>query len=272
MLLSRESLRYFKFAPRRVVPAAALAGGNRFVTLSDLNLLLGDTMTNKTVVASDRNLLTQAAALERVLSRGIEIQTVLDLGAAGGAWSRAVHQSLFPEARFHLFEAQTNWKSELESTIASHPQLSFVNAAAAQSPGECFFKLPDSNPFGGRAFETETCSGLTKLPCVSIDSEVSRLNLNGPFFIKFDIHGLENEVLNGATQTLRSTNLIMMEMLFYAAQGRAVPNLMNRLMDLGFHCVDIAEPTFRPYDRTFWQLDMLFVKTERPEIQYRQFS
>ena len=46
---------------------------------------------------------------------------------------------------------------------------------------------------------------------------------------------------------------------------------MLHLDELGFRCVDMAEPMFRPFDDALWQLDMFFVRRDRPEASYDQF-
>jgi FkbM family methyltransferase len=215
--------------------------------------------------------LTHLAALERVLERGVEIATVIDLGAAGGGWSSSMKQGPLPHCRFHLIEAQPRWREQLEQSVAAVPDLSFTHAAVAERDGECWFQIPDANPYGGRAYESESTDGLVRVPAVCIDSEVERQGLEGPFAIKFDIHGLEREVLRGARRTLQRTNLLVMEMLNYGDDGRYFPELLAHVTELGFQCVDIAEPMWRPHDGAFWQLDMFFVPMSRPEACYRGF-
>ncbi len=215
--------------------------------------------------------LTHEAAMRRVLLRGVEIATVIDLGAATGAWSRSMKQHLLPHAHFHLIEAQPRWRDELAKCVAEVEDLSVTHAAVAERDGECWFQIPDENPYGGRAYESADRDDLVKVPAVAIDSEVERRGLAGPFALKFDIHGLEREVLAGARRTLESTNLIVMEMLNYAGDGRYFADLMGHVVDLGFQCVDVAEPMWRPRDGAFWQLDMFFVPMKRPEARYRGF-
>ncbi len=221
-------------------------------------------------IETDAAELTQEAAMRRVLLRGAEIATVIDLGAATGSWSRSM-KPLLPHAHFHLIEAQPRWREELERCAAEVEDVSVTHAAVAEREGECWFQIPDENPYGGRAFESDSGDGLVKVPAVSVDSEVERHGFEGPFALKFDIHGFEREVLRGARRTLESTSLIVMEMLNYHDEGRRFPDLLGHVTELGFQCVDVAEPMWRPWDGAFWQIDLFFVPKHRPEGRYRLF-
>ena len=47
---------------------------------------------------------TMSCAIQRLLQRNIEIQTVIDVGASDGRWSELCMQS-YPEAFYYLIEA-----------------------------------------------------------------------------------------------------------------------------------------------------------------------
>lgn len=49
------------------------------------------------------------------------------------------------------------------------------------------------------------------VPQKTIDNSVLEHSLKGPFLLKFDTHGFEIPILEGAAQTLLATNIIIME-------------------------------------------------------------
>jgi hypothetical protein len=43
------------------------------------------------------------------------------------------------------------------------------------------------------------------------------------------------------------------------------------LATMGFRCVDLAEPRYRPYDNSFWQADLVFTRSDREQFNYTGF-
>jgi FkbM family methyltransferase len=215
--------------------------------------------------------LRMSLALRRVLGRGITIRTVLDLGAAKGDWTR-VMQEVMPAEHYHLLEARESFRPDLEALCAADRRFSFTLSAVADHDGECYLFTPDDNPYGGWAANRQLLPDMKPVPCVCLDGEMKRLGLRGPFAIKFDIHANEMEVLAGAEEVLRQTELVIFEMLFWADDGLRVPRYLTKLHELGFWLVDMADPLRRARDECLWQVDMLFVKKSRPEAQYRGWT
>jgi FkbM family methyltransferase len=53
------------------------------------------------------------------------------------------------------------------------------------------------------ASETKLDQNCIEVPVVSIDSELERRKLDGPYLLKLDIHGFEVPILKGAIETLK---------------------------------------------------------------------
>jgi hypothetical protein len=39
----------------------------------------------------------------------------------------------------------------------------------------------------------------------------------------------------------------------------------------GFRCIDLFDVLYRPYDNALWQMDIMFVRADRPEFEYKRF-
>ena len=63
-------------------------------------------------------------------------------------------------------------------------------------------------------------AGTPRYTQTTIDHEVATRGLRGPFMIKLDTHGRKGEILYGADQTLKDTNLLMIEVNNFADRGR----------------------------------------------------
>ncbi len=212
-------------------------------------------------------------ALKRIAARGISINTVIDVGASNGSWSLETRQC-WPEAHYHLVEANAQHKPALDAVCRTTPRFSYVLAAASDEPGTVFFDGSDS--FGGLAMKGESASrpGAHGVPAVTLDGEVKSKGLVGPYLVKLDTHGFEVPILNGAKEVLARANLVVIETYNFQLEPDSLKFWqMCRFMDeLGFSVIDISEPLWRLKDDAFWQIDILFIPKNRPEFSYNRYA
>jgi FkbM family methyltransferase len=208
-------------------------------------------------------------ALRRIAARGLEVGSVIDIGASNGAWSLAA-MPFFPRAKYLLIEAQQVHEPHLKSFTAAHANAQYVLKAAGEKPGSVFFDAADS--FAGQA-RTSMAPGLIEIPVTSVDHEVAARVLPGPYLLKFDVHGFELPILRGAEKTMAQTDLIVMECYnFKIADEMLLFYDMCRYMDEhSFRVVDISEPLWRYRDNAFWQMDFFFVRSDRSEFQSNSY-
>ncbi|GAA4247982.1 FkbM family methyltransferase [Azospirillum formosense] len=214
-------------------------------------------------------ILGHANSLQRIHKRGVDCRTVIDVGASDGRWSQMA-RTFWPDAHYHLIEAFDHWNGALEALTANDPRLTYTLAAAGVEDGETSFTNSADDPFGGTAMPGAGALQWT-VRQVSLDCEVERLGLEGPFLVKLDTHGTEREILAGARRVLENCGLLVIEMYNYGEDSRRFPAMCQHVESLGFHCIDMAEPMYRDHDRAFWQVDFFFVRKERPEAAYPSF-
>src|SRR5437899_2131130 len=148
------------------------------------------------------------AALQRLAKREIVIQTVIDVGASDGAWSRQVLK-VFPKVRVLCIEAQQAHEPALREFMAGNSRAGYVLAAAGPRIGQISFD--DTALFGGSAAEYAPEGKVTQVAMTTIDHEIAKRSLPGPYLIKLDTHGFELEILDGAKQALEQTNAVVIE-------------------------------------------------------------
>jgi FkbM family methyltransferase len=218
--------------------------------------------------STDRS--TMEGAFRALKARGPAFNTVVDIGASTGIWSEALMRH-FPSCGYLLIEAQPVHEAALRGFCSRHPNAQFVLAAAGDRKGYIFFDAAD--PFSGQASHERTEAADIELPVTTVDSEVRARKLNGPFLLKFDTHGFELPILKGAVDTLAKTDVIIMECYNFriAPECLTFDEMCRHLADLGFRCIDLVDPLYRPYDDAFWQMDLVFVRQTRPEFSYRQY-
>ena len=237
---------------------------NRILALVGLRLSRITTQVRNNPLSFDDNRI-------RLDQRRVQINTVIDIGASNGCWSQKI-QPIYPQAFYLLIEANTCHKKDLMAFKTNNPASDFVLAVAGDAVGEIFFDK--SNPFGGVASHTKSEKFNTRLPCITVDDEVKKRKLEGPFLLKLDTHGFEAPIFDGAEETLKNTNLIFVETYNFDIEPTSLRfwEMCQFLYEKGFRPIDLCEPMHRPKDGAFWQIDILFVRNDREEFKSNNYD
>jgi FkbM family methyltransferase len=216
------------------------------------------------------NCFSMQSALERCVERGLEINTVIDVGASDGRWSRACMKSL-PDANYLLIEAQSIHKDGLDLFKREFTKGDYVLAAAGSSDGKIYFD--NENPFGGLASETKLEQNCIEVPVVSIDRELERRKLEGPYLLKLDTHGFEVPILEGAKNTIKNASLVIIETYNYKLTGDSLRfwEMCSYMEKLGFVPIEMVDLMLREYDHSFWQMDTFFIPSNNKEFSYNSY-
>lgn len=205
------------------------------------------------------------AVFHRLKQRGVPFTTVIDIGASDGCWTRKL-QAVFPDTGALLVEANVVHEPALAEFVAQQPGCDYVLAAAADRVGDIWFD--DSDPWTGLASHEPGENNTSRLPCTTVDHEISHRELGGPFLLKLDTHGFEVPIIDGAQQTLQHTEVIIVETYNFDINAQALRfwELCDHLAQRGFRPIDLMEPMFRPGDQALWQFDLVFLRADRPEF------
>jgi FkbM family methyltransferase len=214
--------------------------------------------------------LALSSALKRVIGRNISIQSVIDVGASDGMWTK-IARTFLPSANYLLIEANTIHEPALKEYVTSLADTEYRLVAGGAEDGRIFFDASD--PFGGAA-SYEKQESYIELPVRSIDSLVDELQLAPPYLLKLDTHGFEVPIFEGATKTLEETNLIIVEVYNFRITQDSL--LFNEMCDYlgkkGFRVIDLCDPLFREHDEAFWQADFFFIRADSNEFQHNSYK
>lgn len=210
--------------------------------------------------------------LGRLARRGIPFQTVIDIGASDGKWAALCHRE-FPEARVLGVEPLLERETALNRRKKNHPWFDYaICLAGAEDHTEATLTVaPDLDGsavgHGGRG-EARSC------PVRTLDSLVREKALPEPFFLKFDTHGYETAILEGARETLPRSSVILMETYNFklTSEAQRFEEMIQNLAGLGFRVADLAEPMLRPKDQVLWQADFLFLRADQPSFNDPSFA
>lgn len=214
--------------------------------------------------------LDMRSILSHLAQRDGSLGTIVDIGASDGRWS-AQALRLFPQARCLGVDPLAERAAALERLKRREPRFDY-EVCAAGALEETTVELAvtadlDGSTVGG-------AGQMRKVPSRSIDSIVRRRGYRGPFLLKFDTHGFEVPILEGATQTLAETRFIVMEVYNYRhVAGTLLFHEMCQLLDgHGFRCFNMADPLQRPLDGCLWQMDLFYARKDHEffrESSYR---
>lgn len=212
---------------------------------------------HKPAVIEDNNF-TMLNALKRCKNRGLEVNTVVDVGASNGKWTEECLQVL-PNAHYLLVEAQVGHKEALDTFVARNRKAEYVLAAAGSDDDTIYFD--NTGLFGGVASKTSFDGNCVELPMISLDNEVKRRNLQGPFVLKLDTHGFEVPILEGAKTLIKQSELVIIECYNYQLGEECLKfyDMCDYMKQLGFSPIEMVDFMNRKYDNSFWQMDIFFV-------------
>jgi FkbM family methyltransferase len=227
----------------------------------------------KRFVSKERKLLKELSMeglIYRLSKRQTEINSIIDIGASNGQWTDLCLNYL-SNKRYHLIEANTFHQNDLQAFIKGKSNITFTIAAAGRNIGEIYFD--DKDPYGGLAIETET-SSTVKVKQTTIDNEILLNNLRPPFLIKLDTHGYEIPILEGAENSFNKISALIIEVYNFQIAENSLKfyEMCNFFEKKGFYPIDIADCYLRPFDNSFWQMDLLFIRKDSVEFKYNKYK
>lgn len=210
------------------------------------------------------------SAMKRIHSHRIIIDNVIDIGGSDGTWSRQAIK-IFPKASFLAIEPLTEREAALSRLAGTHPNFGYEICAAGETDGGQA-KLNIADDLDGSTIDGHGGKS-RQVPLRTVDSIVSDRNLIGSFLLKFDTHGYEVPILQGASETLKKTLVIIMEAYNFKITKKSLRfhEMCIYMEELGFRCYDVAGLMLREYDQAFWQMDLCFIRDDVKIFEYSGF-
>lgn len=214
---------------------------------------------------------TMDYAIEQCKRRNIEIATVIDVGASDSRWSVECMQH-YPNAFYHLIEAQEPHRPALEAFKQKNTNVNYVIAAAGNKVGKIYFD--NGGLFGGLASDTPLEQNHIVVPVTTIDVEIAKHNLKAPYLIKLDTHGYEVPILEGASETLKNANLVIIETYNFQIAKNSLRfwEMCAYMEKLGFLPIDMVDFMHRGKDNAFWQMDTFFIRKDSIEFSSNTYE
>ena len=195
------------------------------------------------------------------MKKGLNINTVYDIGAHKGRWTKW-NKKILKKSEFILFEANEIHAEKLKKTKSKY----FIQILASEDKEVNFYRkggtgdsmyLENTDHYDGHAEHV-----LAK----SLDTLVHENKLPAPNYIKLDVQGAELDILRGANDTLKSCALVYMEcpIVEYNLGSPKLNEYLDFMEKLGFKPLKIFEQHM--HTGILIQIDIMFIASEAYKI------
>lgn len=234
--------------------------------LKNVFSVLGYNIHKKNIELYNDN--SMKSGMYRMKSYNIFPETIVDVGAAVGGWTRTAME-VWPAARYELLEPLLEQQGILAKLKSENPNVNFYQAVAGKATGEIAFDV--SSDLHGSGIYGQDCENTRMVPMVTIDEIVK--DKPGPVMIKLDTHGYELPILQGAKQTLKKTSLLVIEVYGFHVSPTCLlfHELSSYLYEKGFRLVDMVDIMRRPTDCAFWQADAFYIRKDHEVFTNNNF-
>lgn len=198
------------------------------------------------------------ATLQRMQALGARIETVLDIGACEGNWTRSARRTL-PNARYTLVEPlQYDKLTDADMADCKVHQALLYNCETEvdwyelRNTGDSIYKECTL------AYENVTAQRRMAVTLATLLGKDSTFDL-----IKLDVQGAELDVMRGGEDVMRRASFVLLEVPFMGQYNAGSPSFLEVIayMDtLGFVPFDILE--LHREVSVLLQCDIMFVRRD----------
>jgi len=186
---------------------------------------------------------------------------IIDVGACFGEWTKNV-RTIFPESTFIMIEPQMSQKNYLQQITSKYNNVKLELSLVGEFEKDHveFYEMGTGSSIYWE--NTDYSRQKTLLKMETIDSIINKTyKTPNNCFLKLDVQGAEIDVLKGATQLLKKTEFILLEIstLNYNDKAPQFADVIIFLKNAGFVLFDICDER-RLENEVLFQTDMIFAK------------
>lgn len=205
-----------------------------------------------------------------LMRQGISPKTVIDVGANVGQFAVAC-KKIFPSATVHSFEPLPECVVKLKRHLSKFADVYVYPIALGEQSGEVMFHVNSHSHSSSilalgerhhRAFPHARETHTIKVPLSTLDFEMKSISMKGPVLLKLDVQGYEPQVLEGATETLKRVDYVLLEASFrpmYEGEKTFMP-IARAMEERGFEFLRPIAWLNDPRSGEVLQADALFAR------------
>lgn len=193
-------------------------------------------------LARRRNLPYGVVWQDDVVSLGVPLRVVFDVGANKGQTAQRLVQALPGTSRIYSFEPVPAAFEYLQQNTRALPNVEAVPVALGSVDGTAHITADAASGQNTLLVDARPGARTVEVPIRRLDTVMSERGLQYLDLLKIDVEGHELAVLDGAVQTLSSgaIRMIFVEVEFNARPGEPHANFFaihDRLRPLGYNVV-----------------------------------
>jgi FkbM family methyltransferase len=191
---------------------------------------------------------------------------IVDVGANHGAWTRET-MKYFPDAYYTLIEPQQQLRASVDDILQSNNKVKFYPLGAGKKAGSFKFTIAERDDSCSFMFSDEEARKMgyaqIEIPVVTLNDFLPSTNLPEPDIIKIDAEGLDLEVLSGADNYFRATEIFMVEA---GVMNKMVNNGLLEIITFmdknGYRLFEITDLNRTPMLKVLWLVELVFIKKD----------
>ena len=161
----------------------------------------------------NRSIFNAVLSFRNLRKNGFNPSVIIDCGAYEGEWTKEIKR-IFPDSKILLIEALPEKEKYLAKIKMEYSNVDYEMALLGARPAENikFYKMNT----GSSVFEEQSnvSREIISLPMKTLDQIVSARKINKISLLKLDVQGSEIEVLKGGLNTLRNSDMVLLECSF----------------------------------------------------------
>ena len=209
-------------------------------------------------------------ALNKPWLTGLNIATVLDIGAHTGLFAVTIHRVL-PKARIYAFEPLPESFQKLTARMGGVKEFTAFNVGLGEQSGTLPFHRNDSTPSSSflpmaalhkNVFPHTKNEQTVEVKIETLDAAASALKIDDPLMVKIDVQGYEDRVLRGGEKTVRRAKLVLVETsLERLYEGQPLfADIHKTFSEWGFAYAGALDQMNDPGSGKVLQQDSLFIR------------
>lgn len=177
-------------------------------------------------------------------------QSVVDIGANRGVYTWMMSRRVGPDGRVHSIEPYPGNVERLNTLAMSRPNITVHALALSDSDGEATLRVPRHHHLDIDAL----ASLRTTVDDQSVPIQVKKRRLDSLIqpneqalgFVKCDVEGHEDEVVDGGWRTITHDRPVMAIEIEQRHRATPLMDLIGRLVDVGYDCFFLDEDGSHP--------------------------
>ena len=190
-------------------------------------------------IGTTYNELSLSRTLRMIETTGWRPSCIIDVGVAMGTHGL---YDVWPDADILLVDPVPANLPFMQKIAARHERVQIFNVGASNTTGEMFARIAENGQAVLGQHTKKTGWVNATLPVMTVDKIVAQSKARGPYLLKIDTDTHEREVLEGAQETLRWADVVVIEAgIFNHMKGKfPVSDLWDVLYGCDFALFDIA--------------------------------